>query len=335
MKNYKGYVKKIHDLEDDLIQCLEFINWKEYARNDSTLFVKPNFTFPYHKKGITTSPNFLRSLLGILKDRVDRVFLGESDGGNHSFSANDAFSGHNMYEICKDLGVELINLSKSNSTFVSEIIQKKRVKIQLPTFLMNEIDCFVSVPVLKVHVMTGVTLGIKNLWGCYPDTMRCLHHQNLDNKLSLFTKLLDPKFVIIDGTWALDGHGPMFGNAKKTDLVVATNNSVVSDSLGASLMGIPLKKAKHILVAEKEELGTTKLDEIDINTDWHQFSMNFKINKTLIDHASWILFNYDLMAKLVMDSPLTPLIYNIAGTLRTSEEKKLSHEIKKYNQVNN
>ena len=52
--------------------------------------------------------------------------------------------------------------------------ERKKVKVQLPNLLLEEIDCFISVPVLKVHVMTGVTLSIKNLWECHPDTMRGL-----------------------------------------------------------------------------------------------------------------------------------------------------------------
>lgn len=31
----------------------------------------------------------------------------------------------------------------------------KRVKVQLPNLLLDGIDCFISVPVLKVHVMTA------------------------------------------------------------------------------------------------------------------------------------------------------------------------------------
>lgn len=44
--------------------------------------------------------------------------------------------------------------------------ERKRVKVQLPKLLLEEIDCLISVPVLKVHVMTTVTLSTKNLWGC-------------------------------------------------------------------------------------------------------------------------------------------------------------------------
>ena len=102
-----------------------------------------------------------------------------------------------MYKICRNLGVELVNLSKLPARFIESKIQGKTVKVQLPKLLLNDVDCFISVPTLKVHVMTQVSLGM-NLWGCYPDTMRGLCHQNLAYKL-LLARLLDPKITIING----------------------------------------------------------------------------------------------------------------------------------------
>ena len=202
--------------------------------------------------------------------------------------------------------------------------------VQLPKLLLDEIGCFISVPVLKVHVMTEVTLSIKNLWGCYPDTMRCLHHQNFDRKITLITKLSNPKIVVIDGIYALDGHGPMYGEPVKMDLILAADNPVVADALGAEIMGIHLERAKHILVAEKEGLGTTNLGEVKINDGLEQFKRQFQIRKTLLDIASWLLFNNDALAKLVIDSPFTPLIYKVAGFLKTSEEKEVANEMGRY-----
>jgi len=318
------------NLKEDLLKSLEFCDWKSQVKTDSTVFIKPNFTIPYYKDGITTRPELLKNLLEILKDRAASVIVGESDGGNHSFSADDAFKGHNMHEICKETGVELVNLSKLHSVVVEDKIEGKTVKVPLPELLLDEIDCFMSVPVLKVHVMTGVTLSIKNLWGCYPDTMRCLHHKHLSYKLALITKNLNPKLIVIDGTYALDGHGPMYGEAKKTDLLISSNNPVVADSLGAAIMGIPLKVAKHILVAEKEGLGTTNLQKVRTNDDWAKFEMQFHINKTVIDRISVLLFNSELLAKVVLDSPITPLIYKVAGFLRTSEEQEVADELGGY-----
>ncbi|UTB33117.1 MAG: DUF362 domain-containing protein [Methanobacterium sp. ERen5] len=330
MDDYLAYISKVDNLEEDMKKSLEFINWKDTVKSDSTVFLKPNFTYPYYKEGITTSPTFLKCFLKILKDRADNVILGESDGGNHSFTADDAFKGHNMKEICKETGVELVNLSKLPSKKIEDNIQGKNVNVELPRLLLDEVDCLISLPVLKVHVMTSVTLSMKNLWGCYPDTMRGLHHKNLDYKLPLITKALNPKLILMDATYALDGHGPMYGEPKRLDLILSSNNPVVIDALGAAIMGIPVNTAKHILVAEKEGLGTTDLEKVKLNDDWKKYEMQFSSNKTIIDSLSTLLFKSETMAKLVMDSPVTPLIYGIAKHFRNSNEKEVVKELEKY-----
>ena len=96
---------------------------------------------------------------------------------------------------------------------------------------------------------------MKNLWGCYPNPMRCLYHENLDRKLALLTSLWKPRINIIDGINALDGHGPMFGNPIKMHLLVVSNNAGASDALGSRIMGYNPKDIGHIRVAEKECLG--------------------------------------------------------------------------------
>ncbi|MDD2834703.1 MAG: DUF362 domain-containing protein [Methanothrix sp.] len=327
MAKSSAYISNISNLRDTLLNSLEFVEWKTQVKKDSTVFIKPNFTYPYYKEGITTTPELLNALLEILKDRADRVIVGESNGGNNSFTADDAFRGHHMHKICKKTGAELINLSKVPSVLVAEKIQGKDVTVQLPKLLLDEIDCFISVPVLKVHVMTKVTLSMKNLWGCYPDTMRCLHHNNLSYKLSLIAKKLNPKLVVIDGIYALDGHGPMYGNSKRTDLIISSNNPVVADSLASEVMGISCKDISHILVAEKEGLGTTCLDDVRINDDWRKFKMNFKIKRTINDNISLILFDSKILTRIAMNSPITPLVYKIARILRNSEENEVVNDI--------
>lgn len=330
MDDYLAHISKVTDLKDDIKKSLEFIKWKERVKSDSTVFIKPNFTYPYYKEGVTTSPDLIRSFLEILKDRADNIILGESDGGNHSFTADDAFTGHNMPEICKETGVELVNLSKLPSRKVEEEIQGKKVGVELPQLLLDDVDCFISVPVLKVHVMTNVTLSMKNLWGCYPDTMRGLHHKNLGHKLTLITKALNPQLVLMDATYALDGHGPMYGEPKRLDMILSSNNPVAIDALGTAVMGIPIETVEHILLAEKEGLGITDLEKIKINDDWKKFQMQFSSNKTTIDSLSTLLFKSESLAKLVMDSPVTPLIYGIAKHFRNSDEKKVVKELEKY-----
>ena len=325
---YRAYIADTgDDLKATLERGLQYVDWDRYINGNSTVFIKPNFTFPRHIEGVTTSPELLRSLLQLLKGKARRVILGESDGANHAFTAEEAFAGHRMYDLCKDTGAELVSLSRMPSTTIESTVAGKRVKVQLPDLLLQDTDCFISVPVFKVHAMTTVTLSLKNSWGCVPDTMRCLLHQDLAHKLALIAGLLKPRIVILDGLYSLDKHGPMYGEPVKTDLILISDNTVAADALGAMIMGFSPRSIKHLAVAEKAGLGPLALAGIEVNTDWSKYRRQFRIERTLIDRASGLLFHSNLVARIVMDSPLTPLIYKIAGFFRSPDEKKVAGQL--------
>ena len=62
-------------LKEGLLKSLEFTGWKSHVKTEATVFIKPDFTFPYHKDGVTTGPKLLRNLLKIIKDRADNVIF--------------------------------------------------------------------------------------------------------------------------------------------------------------------------------------------------------------------------------------------------------------------
>lgn len=64
---YSACVTEVNEnLKRSLIKSLEFIEWKKRVKKDSTVFIKPNFTFPYYKEGITTNSELLKNLLKII-----------------------------------------------------------------------------------------------------------------------------------------------------------------------------------------------------------------------------------------------------------------------------
>lgn len=46
-----------------------------------------------------------------------------------------------------------------------------------------------------------------------------------------------------------------------------------------------------------------------------------------IERISLIPFNSDVAAKFIFDSKLTPLIYKVAGLLRSSKEKEIASQM--------
>ncbi|KAF5430847.1 hypothetical protein C5S39_06970 [Candidatus Methanophagaceae archaeon] len=61
--------------KEDLLRGLEFCDWKNQVKTEATIFVKQDFTFPYYKEEITTSPELLKNLLEIITDRADNVIF--------------------------------------------------------------------------------------------------------------------------------------------------------------------------------------------------------------------------------------------------------------------
>ena len=62
---YSAYITEVkEDLKGDLIKSLEFVGWKRQVKKDPIVFVKPNFTFPYYKEGITTTSGLFKESPG-------------------------------------------------------------------------------------------------------------------------------------------------------------------------------------------------------------------------------------------------------------------------------
>lgn len=310
-------------LSQEIRNGLRFVKFDEIVDADSTVFIKPNLTDSVHKFGITTTPLMIQTVIEVLSPLVKRVLVGESDGGNYSFSADVSLRNHGIYDVAQHFSnVEVVNLSKLSRTRVDQRVCGKMVWVELPDLLLNDIDCLISVPVFKTHAMTVGTFSIKNLWGCYPDPMRLLHHKNLDNKLALINKLVKNRVQIIDGFWSLDGHGPMEGTPVATKKVLIANNPVAADATAAYLMNLDASKIGHIQVAEQFGLGTADLKSVQLNrpVQAERFA-NFKPYKVTLDQFNALTWRSELLGKIVYASPFTPFIYRFINVFRPRDKR--------------
>src|SRR5438093_11603818 len=232
---YLGSSKENRDRE--LRDAFEYIGLQNELSTARKVFVKPNFTFPRPVRGVTTSREMLEDTLTLLSERGAEVFVGESNGGYGSFTAAEAFAGQGLHEICRRTGAQAIDLSKEELEEYSAVIGGKEVSVRLARLLVDEVNFTVSLPVLKVHAMTTVSLSMKNLWGCYPTDLRLLEHRELDRKLTLISKLVRARFAIMDALYALDRHGPMEGEARFLGKFYVSNDLLALDSICASMMG--------------------------------------------------------------------------------------------------
>jgi uncharacterized protein (DUF362 family) len=183
------------------------------------------------------------------------------------------------------------------------------VTITLPNLLLREVDVFLSLPVPKVHVMTGVSLGFKNQWGCIPSTYRLKDHPAFDLKIVAINRRLNPR-VIMDGTYFLDGAGPLTGEPVRTNLILAGDSAGAADSICCQVMRIQTFSIPHLRLARQEGLLPDAVSEIDVNHPVEIFSSRrFVSRRALIDWISLLGFRSRIATWLFWFSPLARALH--------------------------
>lgn len=307
-------------LEDRLHKGLDWIGFDKLIPTGARIAIKPNFTYPRYKQGATTSPALLKALVKILSRRTSNISIVESDGGLDAWTADHAFEGHGITKLAKSFGVRPVNLSRSDLVEMRLPVPGKNITLSLPRLLLDQTDIFITVPVLKTHTQTGVSLGIKNLWGCIPTTKRLLYHSMLPEILVGLVKLFRPVLSIIDATWAMDGLGPMYGDVIKTDCLLISNNLGAGEITGCRAMGIDFSNIRHLRLAQThgilpdENLITYNRPPDSVIT--HCFRPKRDLRQTLVHYGP---FRSRVLSRLIYLSPLSAVkdrILSFAGPER-------------------
>jgi len=233
----------------------------ERVTSSTRVALKPNFTYPYYKPGVTTSPQVIRETVKILREFTAHIAIVETDGGYGAWRADEAFIGHALYEMRDEHGIEIVNLNDEPCELISFRSGRQIHQLPLPTRLLHETDLFITMPVPKIHCMTGLTLSYKNQWGCVPDIMRLRRHYVFDDAIIAINRALKPA-VLADGTYFLDRNGPMDGDPIRMDIIIAATDVGAFDRYVAELMGISWQRIRHLRRAV--ELGDMPSDMKDI-----------------------------------------------------------------------
>lgn len=226
--------------------------------------LKPNLTYPYHRPGVTTSPAVIEAVVEILSERTNNLAIVETDGGYGAWKAVEAFQGHGIYALREKFGCQIINLCEEESEPIEFTARGGTRQVLLPKRLLYDTDLFITMPVPKIHCMTGLTLSYKNQWGCVPDTMRLRRHYIFDEAILAINRRLKPA-VLADGTYFLDQNGPMEGAPVEMNLIIGATDAGAFDRYVSELMGFPWRRVGHLRLAAALGDMPVDLGEIAFN----------------------------------------------------------------------
>jgi hypothetical protein len=158
--------------------------------------------------------------------------------------------------------------------------------LQVPEALFKT-DYFINLPKLKTHMLTRVSLCIKNLLGLIHDDNRMVYHRNdISEKIVDLLHVKWPDLNIIDGLWAMEGQAPFHGKAiPDFNVLIAGTDAIAVDTVTAELMGFQKMEVPHIVLARKR-FGRNKYAEIELLGDDPEH-IRYRFERPVLSSAGW------------------------------------------------
>jgi Pyruvate/2-oxoacid:ferredoxin oxidoreductase delta subunit len=160
-------------------------------------------------------------------------------------------------QFCQERGIRILRIDPEGNEQDWVPVQpagaKKLRRFHVPRIL-NE-ACLINLPVLKTHVVSTMTLGMKNPMGILPrPDRRSMHTFGIDQSIVDMNLGIKPDLTIIDGSVGQDGEGPLYGDRADLQVLVAGHDSLAVDLVCCQLVGVKPRDIPHLKLA-LEQVG--------------------------------------------------------------------------------
>jgi len=244
---------------------------------DSRVLIKPNLSVALPaRSGVTTDPRVVIALIHLVREASAReILVGES--AVVGFDAGEIFDALKVRSLFEKAGARVVNLDQDQPVEVKvprgEVL--KKVKIWRTAY---ESDVIISVPKMKTHFQTGVTLSLKNMKGTVTDESKRIIHRigvpvkkqeeyGLDQGIVDLNTVISADLAVIDATVSLEGFVPgprLVGNPVRMDTIIAGFDPVAADAVGCRVIGLDPQEVRHIRLAYERKMGRMLPQEIEV-----------------------------------------------------------------------
>jgi uncharacterized protein (DUF362 family)/Pyruvate/2-oxoacid:ferredoxin oxidoreductase delta subunit len=231
------------------------------VKSGDSVIIKPNFFGPRSSSnGATTDLTILQEIVEEVADRQATPVIAE--GPFRAYNTRAVFSKLGVDRLANNLGVELVDLNDSESVEVTVPRGKALKRIKIAKKVLDA-DVLINVPKMKTHHLTTVTLGMKNLKGILPgEEKQQSHIHGIHQAIVDINKTIAADLTVVDGTIAMEGVGPTFGDPVDLGVIVAGKNVVDVDKVCCEIMGINPLHVEHVRIADEEGLGSAEVEVV-------------------------------------------------------------------------
>jgi hypothetical protein len=73
----------------------------------------------------------------------------------------------------------------------------------------------------------------------------------------------------------MDGRGPVAGDRRNLDVVLASRDGVALDATAMRLVGLDPQRCRHVVNAAARDLGRFAKNDIEVDGEWQKYATNF------------------------------------------------------------
>jgi len=215
-----------------------------------SVLLKPNLVDYTPDAEINTHPLLIAAASECFRRLgAGRVVVAEGPG--HQRDTQLVLFATGLAQTLSEQQIPFVDLNRDEVAKVRLRADYSRLKhLWLPRTVL-EADFIVSMPKVKTHHWSGVTLSMKNMFGVVPGVKygwpkNLLHWQGIQQSIVDLIATVPIHFVIADAILCMEGNGPLAGTARRLDRIVLSDDPVAADATCTRLMGLLPERVPHI-----------------------------------------------------------------------------------------
>jgi uncharacterized protein (DUF362 family) len=231
-----------------------------------TVLIKPNLVDYIPGNHINTHPLLVCAAVECFRRLgAKNVLVGEGPG--HQRDTELVLLESGFTEELRQLKVPFVDLNRDELAATPLLATYMGMsRLWLPQAVLKA-DFIVSMPKVKTHHWSGVTLSMKNMFGVVPGAKygwpkNILHWNGIQESILDVCATVPVQFVIADAIVAMEGNGPLNGHPRPLNRIVLADDPVAADATCARLMGLDPTRITHIRIGA-QFLGNASTERID------------------------------------------------------------------------
>ncbi|MEA2062358.1 MAG: DUF362 domain-containing protein [Gemmatimonadota bacterium] len=204
---------------------------------------------------VCTHPAVVEAVAGLALDAGAEVVIGDSPGLESTLGAARRAG---LEEVARRLGIRISPFDTCRRPDDSSRLLFKNLELAEEAI---DAGAIVNLPKCKTHEQMGMTLAVKNMFGCVVGKQKARWHFQAGRDHLAFARLLldvylslKPTLNLIDAVWSMDGEGPSNGRVRRTGFFAACTDGLHMDFQLCRLLGVDTRRVPILTVAREKNL---------------------------------------------------------------------------------